>query len=70
MYTSTENSLLPIVREHACYRYYHNLRGDYLRDWWSIVSWEETERRVERSSDLAAELDWEDEGGMIRSVTR
>jgi Fe-Mn family superoxide dismutase len=62
--------LLNDVWEHAYYLNYQNRRGDYLRAWWSIVNWEEAARRFNRSSDQVAERDWEDEGGMVQSVTR
>lgn len=62
--------LLNDVWEHAYYLNYENRRRDYLHAWWSIVNWEEAMRRYERSSNQAAERDWEDEGGMAQSVTR
>jgi Fe-Mn family superoxide dismutase len=62
--------LLNDVWEHAYYLNYQNRRGDYLRAWWSIVNWEEAARRFNRSSAQVAERDWEDEGGMVQSVTR
>jgi Fe-Mn family superoxide dismutase len=60
--------LLNDVWEHAYYLNYQNRRSDYLRAWWSIVNWEEAARRFNRSSDQAAERDWEDEGGTIQSA--
>lgn len=67
------NNRFPILLndawEHAYYLKYQNLRGDYLRAWWSIVNWEEAAIRYDRSSNHAAECDWEGEGGMIQGVT-
>lgn len=53
---------------HAYYLNCQNKRGENLRAWWSIVNWEEAARRFERSSVLAAEHDWEDEGETVLSA--
>jgi len=35
------------VWEHAYYLKYRNDRGEYLRQWWNVVNWEEIDRRYE-----------------------
>ncbi len=37
------------VWEHAYYLKYQNKRGDYLKNWWSVVNWNEVNARFEAS---------------------
>jgi Fe-Mn family superoxide dismutase len=50
------------VWEHAYYLKHENRRGDYLKDWWSIVNWREVGRRL-ANADLSPEQRWETDNG-------
>ena len=38
------------VWEHAYYLKYQNKRGDYLKNWWSVVNWNEVNARFEQAT--------------------
>jgi Fe-Mn family superoxide dismutase len=38
------------VWEHAYYLKYQNKRADYLSSWWSVVNWNEVNRRFEAAT--------------------
>lgn len=52
--------LVPIVLldcwEHAYYLDYQNVRPDYVKAWWNLVSWEDAEARLTRAKSQTAGL--------------
>jgi superoxide dismutase, Fe-Mn family len=40
------------VWEHAYYLQYKNNRGEYIKNWWSIVNWRDVDKRFEEASRL------------------
>lgn len=35
------------VWEHSYYLRYYNMRGDYIKAWWTVIKWPEVERRYQ-----------------------
>lgn len=41
------------VWEHAYYLKYQNKRGDYIKNWWNVVNWDYTAKRLEAAQTLS-----------------
>jgi len=59
--------LLNDAWEHAYYLGHENRRGEYLKDWWAVVDWNEVARRF-LASDHTARNRWAAEGEILLEV--